>query len=59
VIDTGYAYRVKDEAWIWLYGTTTMVVIEEGEQAHPKVNSSRFKLVLALAPIAHSFPTSR
>ncbi len=31
-IDTGCAYRVKDEAWIWLCGTTTIVVIEEGEQ---------------------------
>ena len=32
VIDTGCAYRVKDEAWIWLCGTTTIVVMEEGEQ---------------------------
>jgi hypothetical protein len=32
VIDTGYAYRVKDEAWIWLCGMTTIVVMEEGEQ---------------------------
>jgi hypothetical protein len=32
VIDTGYAYRVKDEAWIWLCGTTIIVIMEEGEQ---------------------------
>jgi hypothetical protein len=32
VINTGYAYRVKDKAWIWLCGTTTIVVIKEGEQ---------------------------
>ncbi|KAI9730920.1 MAG: hypothetical protein M1818_007994 [Claussenomyces sp. TS43310] len=32
VTDTGCAYRVKDEAWIWLCGTTTLVVMEEGEQ---------------------------
>ena len=32
VIDTGCAYQVKDEAWIWLCGTTTIVVMEEGEQ---------------------------
>jgi hypothetical protein len=32
VIDTGCAYLVKDEAWIWLCGTTTIVVMEEWEQ---------------------------
>jgi hypothetical protein len=32
VIETGCAYRVKDEAWLWLCGTTTIVVMEEGEQ---------------------------
>jgi hypothetical protein len=32
LIETGCAYRVKDEAWLWLCGTTTIVVMEEGEQ---------------------------
>jgi hypothetical protein len=32
VTETGYVYRVKDEEWIWLCGTTTLVVMEEGEQ---------------------------
>jgi hypothetical protein len=32
VTKTGCAYRVKDEEWIWLCGTTTLVVMEEGEQ---------------------------
>ncbi|KAH8600235.1 hypothetical protein B0O99DRAFT_682678 [Bisporella sp. PMI_857] len=30
--EAGCAYRVKDEAWIWLCGTTTIVVMEEGEE---------------------------
>lgn len=32
VTKTGCAYTVKDEEWIWLCGTTTLVVMEEGEQ---------------------------
>ena len=32
VTKTGCAYRAKDEEWIWLCGTTTLVVMEEGEQ---------------------------
>jgi hypothetical protein len=32
VTKTGCAYRVKDEKWIWLCGTTILVVMEEGEQ---------------------------
>lgn len=32
VIETGCAYRVKDEASLLLCGTTTIVVMEEGEQ---------------------------
>jgi hypothetical protein len=32
VIGTNCAYRVKDEAWLWLCGMTTIVVMEEGEQ---------------------------
>lgn len=32
MIETGCAYRVKDETWLWLYGTTTIAVMEEGEQ---------------------------
>jgi hypothetical protein len=32
VIETGCVYYIKDEAWLWLYRTTTIVVIEEGEQ---------------------------
>ena len=32
MIETNYADRVKDEAWLWLRGTTTIVVIKEGEQ---------------------------
>ncbi len=32
MIDNSCGYRVKDEAWIWLCGTTTIVVMEEGEQ---------------------------
>ena len=30
MIDAGWAFRVKDEAWIWLCGTT-IAVMEEGE----------------------------
>ena len=30
MIDTGCVYRVKDKAWIWLCGTMTIVVMEEG-----------------------------
>ncbi len=32
MVDTGCAYRIKDEVWIWLCRTTTIVVMEEGEQ---------------------------
>jgi hypothetical protein len=32
VIETGCAYRVKDETWLWLCGTTARVVMGEGEQ---------------------------
>jgi len=32
LIETGCAYRVKNEAWLWLCGTATIVVMEEGEQ---------------------------
>ena len=32
VTETGCAYHVKDEAWLMLCGTTTIVVMEEGEQ---------------------------
>jgi hypothetical protein len=32
VTETGCAYRVKDEVWLWLCGMATIVVIEEGEQ---------------------------
>ena len=32
MIETGSAYRVMDEAWLWLCGTTTIVIMEEGEQ---------------------------
>lgn len=28
----GCAYHVRDEAWIWLRGMTTIVVMEEGDQ---------------------------
>jgi hypothetical protein len=31
VTETGYSYLVKDEVWIGLYGSTTLVVMEEGE----------------------------
>ena len=32
VTETGCTYRVKDETWLWLCGTTTIVVMEEGDQ---------------------------
>jgi len=32
LVETGCAYQVKDEARIWLCGTATIVVMEEGEQ---------------------------
>jgi hypothetical protein len=32
VIETGCSYLVKDEVWIGLCGSTTLVVMEEGDQ---------------------------
>ena len=32
VTETGCSYIVKDEVWIGLFGSTTLVVMEEGEQ---------------------------
>ena len=29
---TGCAYRIKDEQMVWLLGTATIVIMEEGEQ---------------------------
>jgi hypothetical protein len=31
VMETGYSYLIKDEVWIGLCGSTTLVVMEEGE----------------------------
>ena len=32
VTEAGCAYHVRDETWLWMCGTTTAVVMEEGDQ---------------------------
>ncbi|KAF2253631.1 hypothetical protein BU26DRAFT_548051 [Trematosphaeria pertusa] len=49
VVETGCAYRVKDEAWLWLCGTTTIVVMEEGEQRGACLKSTQESRELVLA----------
>lgn len=49
VIETGCAYRVKDEVWLWLCGTTTIVVMEEGEQRGECLRSTQESRELILA----------
>jgi hypothetical protein len=49
VTETGCAYRVKDEAWLWLYGTTTIVVMEEGDQRGVCLRSTEESRELILA----------
>ena len=49
MIETGCAYRIKDEAWLWLWGTTTIVVMEEGEQRGEYLRCTRESQELTLA----------
>jgi hypothetical protein len=49
VTETGCAYCVKDEASLWLCGTTTIVVMEEGDQRGECLRRTRESQALLLA----------
>ena len=46
---TGCAYRIKDEVWLWLWGRTTIVIMEEGEMKGECLRSMRETQALLLA----------
>jgi len=49
LLQTGCAYRIKDEVWLWLCGTTTIVIMEEGEMKGECMRSTRESQALLLA----------